>query len=314
MSIQTAPSQNGASPQTQGAGFLVSTGVGDAPIDGAILKKAMLAEGLPTAMIPDVPSEVDAFMRACASVATKREKLTTRVTVGRVKEDVTECVYQLTVEAVDKANRVIDHPRAMLAVYDKAAATGRSIRFEATASAKYDGLDPENALRLQSAIHVHFDAHRGRLPGSKVRAILRQSFRSMHATRWSTTNSVFFVPPEHEGAIDAMRRILTAVYGTAFEYDKAELAGTKANMQTIADKHEASVREEAEKMMETLRDRLADPAEVRQNTLAKFMAQRAELSAMQARMDALLGREQNVAQQALSLVDVQIAALTERAK
>lgn len=317
MSTAPAQTQNGTAPKTQGAGFIVSTGVPDAPIDGAILKKAMLVEGLPTAMIPDVPSEVDAFMRACDAVKTKRvkgQKLTTRITVGRVKEDVTECVYQLTVEAVDKTNRVIDHPRAMLAVYDKAAPTGRSIRFESTDSPKYDGLDPESALRLQSAIHVHFDAHRGKLPGSRVRTILRESFRTMQATRWSNNNSVFYVPPEHADALDAMDRILTAVYGTNYEYTIGELKGTDRDMQTIADKHEASVRDEAEKMMAQLRDRLADPAQVRTNTLEKFMTQRAELAAQQTRMDALLGREQNIAEQALSLVDVQLAALTERAK
>lgn len=318
MSTALAPSsQNGTAQQTQGAGFLVTTGVSDNPIDGAVLKRAMLAENLPTNLIPDVPSEVDAFMRACSSVATKRkkgEKLATRVTVGRVKEDVTECVYQLTIERVDKAHRVIDHPQAMLAVYDKAAAPGQSISFEPSDPAKHATIDPADADRLERAIREHFDAERGRLPGSKVRAILRQSFRDMHATRWSTTNSVFFVPPEHSDALDAMKRILTAVYGTGFEYDKAELRDSRENMQAIAAKHEASVREEAEKMMESLRDRLQDPANVRKGTLEKFMTQRAEIKALQERMDALLGREQQVAKAALSLVDVQLAALTERAK
>src|SRR4051812_17851546 len=167
------------------AGTLTNTRVPDAPVNLEQLRALMTAEGLDTTMLP-APKTPRApaldFALACRAVETRRGKrgrTGERVAVGEVVTNATESVYQITREVVDEANRVIDHKKGMRVVYVKDVLATDPIHVEPFAQEHY-----EHLKHLEAEIRLRFDALRGTIPGSKIRAILREQFRRMQATRW----------------------------------------------------------------------------------------------------------------------------------
>lgn len=297
------------------AGLLSNTRVPDSPCDVEQLRSLMTAEGLDTSMLPKVKtprSPVFDFAIACRSVETKRGKrgrTGERVAVGEVVTNGDESVYQVTRELVDTQNRVIDHRKGMRVVYDKAFADSDPIRVEPFTAEHYDSIK-----HLEDEIRARFMALRGTIPGSKVREIVRKQFRLLGATRWSTTNSVWFVPTEHVATLEAIERVLKAIYGDRAEFDSIPLPRSPHTTRTVTDKVGGHVALDAEKLLAKIAGKLADGADVRNDTFERMRDEAQEVRDYVKGMEAMLGGEVALAQSSMALVDTQLMEMLSRVK
>jgi hypothetical protein len=297
------------------AGTLTNTRVPDAPVNLEQLRALMTAEGLDTSMLPAPKTPRPAahdFALACRAVETRRGKrgrTGERVAVGEVVTNASESVYQITREVVDETNRVIDHKKGMRVVLAKQQTTSADpISVEPFAQEHYDHL-----RHLEAEIRLRFDALRGTVPGSKVRAILREQFRRMHATRWSTTNSVWFVPLEHAGELAAMERVLKALYTDA-EFDTIPLPNNAGIAKMLEDKTGTHVQIDATKLGQEIAEKLAGKGQLSQATFERMKAKANDVAEYADKMENLLGGEVATAREALRLVDMQLVELFGRVK
>lgn len=294
------------------AGTLTNTRVPDAPCDVEQLRALMLAEGLDTSALPAPAkprSPVLDFQIACRSVETKRGRSVKgeRVNVGEVVTNDAESVYQITRELVDADNRVIDHKKGMRVVYDKTQAD--PIHVEPFAQEHY-----EHLKHLEADIRARFMSLRGTIPGSKVREIVRKQFKAIGATRWSSTNSVWFAAIEHAATLEAIERVLKAIYADRAEFDSIPLPRSPHMTRTVEQKVGAHTHIDAEKLLAEIGAKLADGADVRSSTFERMRAKAQDVRDYVNGMEAMLGGEVALAQTSLSLVDAQLVEMMSRVK
>jgi hypothetical protein len=293
-------------------GRLTNTRVSDRSIDGDKLRELMKAEGLPSELVPAKRAEVFDFQKACASVSARRSSKDAKgeyVEVARAKADSDECVYVITRCVKDPANRTIEHRKSMRVVYDKA----RRARGEDPISVEVMGAADYEALKhLEHKIRANFEIHRGKLPGSNVRAILRAVFAKVHATRWSTTNSVWFVPEQHASTIEAMERVLKALYGLDdVEFDSIPLY--KEDTGDIVERKVIShVRTDVSKLMAENAERLRGGDKIKQTTFERAREEREKLDGYAREMVSVVGGELDAVKEAMRLLDDQLVAMFGR--
>lgn len=296
------------------AGVLANTRIPDQPIDGNHLAQELTARGLNGAVVPKTRNELFDFQNACRSVATKRGKNFTggvRVEVGEVKSDATECVYQITHATVDKQNRVIDHAKEMRVVYSK------SLAVNGNDPIYVEIIDPTNTQTMnliEQRVRAHFAAHKGKQPGAKVRAIVRDIFRSMDGTRWSSSNSVWFVPTEHAQKLGALQGALRSVYpaDAGLEFDTIPLPNIAGVTDIVQDKVAINARSDAEKLLQEIGERLAKSGPVKQETFVRTAEDRRRISDYVDRMSARLGEEVSLAEETMKLLDAQLMEMMAR--
>jgi len=295
------------------AGMLTNTRIPDAPIDGNHLRSSLNARGLNGALVPATRNELFDFQNACRSVATKRGKNFTggvRVEVGEVKSDATECVYQITHATVDKQNRVIDHAKEMRVVYSK----GFAARHDPISVEIIDPANAQTMELIEQRVRAHFAAHKGKQPGAKVRAIVRDIFRSIDGTRWSSSNSVWFVPVEHAQELAKLQSALREVYpaDAGLEFDTIPLPNIAGVTNIVQDKVALNARSDAEKLLNEIGERLSKPGAIKQDSFVRVAEDRRRISDYVDRMSKRLGEEVSLAEETMKLLDAQLMEMMAR--
>jgi hypothetical protein len=300
----------GTIPEEYIAGTLTTTSVPDRSIDSEQLRQLLTQHGLDSSLVPAKRPEVFDFQNACRSVETRRgvrapKGHRTQITVGEVVTNSAESVYQITAEVRDETNRVIEHPKGMRVVYDKAVAQN-PIRVEPLEA--FATMDPD----LEARVRAHFDTHRGKLPGAKVREILRTLFRSINATVWS--KGVWFVGIQHASTLAAMEATLTGLYGTDSEFHTIPMLNTKGVKRILGEKVIAHVRGDAGKLMAEIGEQLSDGRSVSDKQFQRIAQARAALVEQADAMQATYGSELEGVEAALKLVDAQVMEMWSRVK
>lgn len=292
------------------SGLLTTTRIPDAPIELEKLRALMAAEGLDTSGLPAKRSRVHDFSLACRAVESKRGRVRKgeRVTVGEAVANASESVYQITREEVDEDNRVIHHPKAMRMVYDKSAA-GDPIRVEPLDPTHYEALK-----HLEHEVRLRFSALNGTLPGPKVRELVRDQFKAMNATRWSSGSSVWFVPKEHNDRLHALERMLKAAYPDSVEFTTAPLPNSEGVRAIVEDKVGEHAHADAARLMAEIATKLSDGADVRLDTFQRTKARADELRTYGERMEKMLDGEVTAVREAMRLVDQQLMEMWGRVK
>lgn len=293
------------------AGLLTMTRVPDAPTDLEQLRALMAAEGLDTSGLPAKRSATFDFSLACRAVESKRGRARKgeRVTVGEVVTNDAESVYQVTAEEVDEANRVINHPKAMRMVFDKAFPTD-PIRVEPIDPAHYEAL-----RHLESEIRLRYAALRGTVPGSKLREIVRDEFKAMNATRWSTGSSAWFVPKEHNERLRSIERMLRAAHPAGgVEFTTAPLPNCEGVRAIVEDKVIEHTAADALKLMTENAVKLGDQGDLSVKTFERAKGKADELRTYAERMERELDTEVASVRESLRLVDEQLMEMWGRVK
>lgn len=300
-------------PLDQQIGKLVMTSVSDRPCALERARELLILEGLDATLIPAKRPEVFDYERACRSVQTRRGKVGDQrqiVTVGEVVTNGAESVYQITAELRDEANRVIEHKKGMRVVYDKTIAGDPILGDDPI---RFEPIDDEQLYRsladLGDQIKLHFFAHRGMLPGQKIRDILRGEFRGMHGTRW--TNSAWFLSVQHHDTLHAWKRVVQALYPDA-TFDVLSLPKTRENRDMLGEKLATHVREDAEKLIGDMAGLLHGGAKVNQRQFEKMRDARQAVAEHAETMQSLYGDELTAVTDAMHLLNEQLMEMYGR--
>lgn len=291
--------------------------VPDKPVKGSKLTRLWASEGLDPALIPESRQPVHVFQGACREVATKRGGAVgsnghrTEVKVDEVYENGDECVYQITRLVRDAANQVIDHPKAMTLVFDKA-----------LAQAEIDGgkadpitctpRDPESYGQLKGLEdRVRQDYHRNlsNVPGQKVRNATRDYMTLLGATPMRKSGGVYFVPIAGYQTLQSIERVLDKLYGDDARFDTYPMMSTSSARDKLRDHHAVHVVEDAEALMARIVNRLKDGGTIRKDFSTNILQARRELGARRKQYVELLGTETEKVNDHLEILDEQVEKL-----
>jgi hypothetical protein len=308
-------------PEEAVLGVITIFTVPDKNVDGAVLANEWAREGLDPKLIPDTRRPVNDFQQACRSVETRRAGTNaqghkTEVKVDEVTNAGDECVYQITRMIRDTTNRVIDHPKAMRVIFNKVSAETNP---DSANCIRVEPLDPAHfgAIKgLADRIVQHYDSNRGTVPGQKVRNAVRDYMKILGAENLRrASGGVYFVPMVGADTLKSLARVCETIYPDGdCDFAFFPQPNTKAAAKLIAKHHVLNVQSEADEMMSRISERLKNgTGKVRKDLLTNLMQQRRELGAHRKRYIELLGGEQKLITEKMSMLDEMLENLMERA-
>jgi hypothetical protein len=297
------------------AGVITMSTIPDREVDGAKLNQLWAAEGLDQKLIPDVRKPVNVFEQACRSVETRRAATNNanqqaEVKVDRVVNDGTHCVYQVTRLVRDLTNQVIDHPKAMRIVFDKAAAETLTASSDVI---DIQPLDPTTygALKgLADAVVDYYDSNLATVPGQKIRNAVRDYMKILGAENLRRkSGGVYFVPTSGIDTLECISRVLEQLYGGDADLHIIAQPKTKAVMKMVAKHHVLNVQADADEMISEIVTRLKQGGKVRKDKMTNIMQARRELGQRRKQYVQILGTEHKLIQEKLSILDDEIERL-----
>lgn len=273
-------------------------------------RKEWISEGLEISLVPEERKPVNVFQEACRLVATGKrgvpaENRVTEILSEQVTHNDAECVYQITRAVKDKANRIIEHPKAMRMVFTK---TTGAITCEPLDADSYREL-----RHIEQKVLDHFAANVKTVPGSNIRTAVRETLLSLGATRVANAASVYFVPISGYSAVEALQRVLDNLYSGDAYIHVLPWLDTEATREIVEKHHTADVKAQCEEMVAEIHNRLSSQGngapKIRRDYATNKINDRIKLSRRIKEYEALLGDEIGEIKTAMELLDVQIDKL-----
>lgn len=191
------------------------------------VRKAFVDNGLDESLLPSERRPEHVMQEACRTVeGVKTNGHREEVRAEQVLRTSQALVYQITKHVQDKQNRVIEHPKALRVIYDFNQA---ALVFE-----PLDGAKMSDVQEMVDKIQAHFDGNATKIPGHKLRTILRHYIEAAGAENMrGGSGGVYFlakfnqVPTwskiwaHHQDGIDGfafiaqIQAMLEQLYGTA---------------------------------------------------------------------------------------------------
>jgi hypothetical protein len=139
----------------------------------------------------------------------------TEIRAEMVLRNNTEMVYQITKHIADKEKRVVDHPKALRVIfsYEK-----QTLKFEPLGET-----ERHEVKTIEEAIREHFEKNATKMPGHKLRTIIRHYLEDIGAENVrGQSGGIYFVPkvnPQKDGSVidgrefvGALLALLEAIY------------------------------------------------------------------------------------------------------
>lgn len=218
-------------------GRLATYTLPDEGVNGAKLVRIWHQHGLDVNDLPQIRQPVHVFQMACRSVEDRRAanggSKAIEIQVDQVYEDAAACVYQITRMVRDKANKVIEHPKAMRVTFNKDMST-----------IDVDALEDYDTLRgLEEQIRKHFEKNGKTIPGQKVRNAVRDQLIRLGAQNVRRkAGGLYFVPKGYrvgdQGDQEPTKPILDGLKGAL-----ADVYGDRADFYTIPVASDAGMKE-----------------------------------------------------------------------
>lgn len=218
-----AVTPGGAVKDSMIAGYVTMFTIPDDAVSAQTLMRTWAALDLDIDLLPPTRRAADIFASACRSVETTGAKrrdedghLRTIITVDAVMETPSESIYQIGRRVVDRNERVVDHEKAMRVTFNKTSIDDQAdpIRF--------DPLEPEHYAALaglEDQIRAFFEKNQTKVPGYKIRSVLRAYMAKLGATNLRRkAGGVYFVPAAGKETLEGIGQALDKLYG-----DRADL-------------------------------------------------------------------------------------------
>lgn len=209
------------------------------------VRRAFRDNGLDVSRLPDERRPEHVAQEACRKV----ERVTTNghreeIRAEQVDRNEDFLIYQITRHVQDKANRVIEHPKALRVLFSFADGTLSFQTLEGSKRREVQGLIDQ--------IQEHFDKNQNRMPGHKLRTLLRHYVEAAGAENMrGHSGGVYFMPRtnplaqgsklrDHHGDsidglefLDQIKSMLTQVYGRAPEFHRVPCIDDEEQMEFL---------------------------------------------------------------------------------
>jgi len=300
-------------------GYITLFTVPDRAVSASKLNRTWISEGLPHGFIPQSRRSVNAFQVACRSVETRRRTEATKrreIEVDQVHETADKCVYQITVLIRDKANELIEHPKALRVIFDKNTEDITWQRLDA------DGVDKAEADELGTRIRDFYDANAKKVPAARVRDAIRKLMDACDATNLrKKAGGVYMVPriaidPEDgnqfhtKDLLDSLAKVLSELWGGDAEVNQIPCANAESEREMLARHFDINVTDEIDEIMAKASEALQRPdRSMRQDAIGNMLARRKQLAERTERYKSLVGDELEQVVTKLDLLDQQLEAV-----
>lgn len=288
-------------------GFLAMFNVPDEPVSAWKFQQQWIGKGLPAHLIPKARQPKHAFMRACSSIASRRAangSTATEITADEIMETDEAVMYQVTQRVRDKANRVIEHPKAMRVTFEKAT---EEITWEPIERTLFD----QEALdHLGEAIRAHYDKNAKKLPGPRVRARIRGLMDHLNGTNMRRkAGGVYFVPKDGKDDLDALADVLAELYGEEADLSMIPFVNADGEKNLLEKHFKIEVSRELDEMMAETTEALSADRKMRSDRAKNLLARRQVLANRRQSYADLLGRSLEEVNEKVELLDDQLEAL-----
>lgn len=243
----------GALPDEQVLGWLTMFTCPDDPRSGAKFIRSWANHGLDPDHLPEARQPVHVFQSACASVKQRRSTggpMGSRIEVAadEVQNNGT-CDYQITLKVWDRANRVIEHEKAIRVEFNKKTS---QINVQAL-----DGFD-DSLRNVEGRIRKHFEANAKTIPGQKVRNAVRAELLLTGAQNLRRkAGGVYFVPKEcvdgkatkqTRPVLAGLAGVLSDLYDDRADFHVIPLANDESERAMVAKHFVMNVNAQAEEL------------------------------------------------------------------
>lgn len=243
--------------------------IAEALIPVSRVRKAFKDAGLDVDRIPKERRPEHVAQEACRQV----ERVVTngkRIEIRAEQVDRTRdaLIYQITRHVQDKENRVVEHPKALRVLFVFATGT---LEFE-----PLDGASMEDVQSLVDEITEHFEKNGARMPGHKLRTIVRHYIEEVGAEKMSRSGGTYFMPRinpiptssklwAHHGDVvngslllEAMQSALEAIYKDDAEFHIVPCVNDEGQRAFIKRKFIENTAEDAKAFRDECMELIAD--------------------------------------------------------
>jgi hypothetical protein len=303
-------------------GYIGWFSVPDESVSLRKLKQALMVNGLPPSLAPKDQKGVNTFKRAMREQEGKQvwQGKETETTIRAVVETPDEVVYQISRVVRDLKDRVIEYPKGMRVIFNKA-----------TEEIRYNTLKNEDAeqnmsraeqFEVREAIQEFYDKNATKITGARVRGIVRNYLQNEpDETRnieglsgenlRGRAGGIYFVPAEHVGELQSLSDMLTELYGGRAFLHAIPLADGASEREIIRRHHVTNTREEIKEAMAEAKKLLAQDRDraLRSDYVANQWAKFRALERRAAKYRDLLNDEQEEITEMAGLLNKQLDKL-----
>lgn len=303
-----AVTPGGAVKQSMIAGYVTMFTVPDDAVSATKLTRTFAALDLDTDLLPPTRRSADVFKSACREVEAKGNGSHKRaeVVVDELMETGTEVVYQVTRRIRDRENRVIDHPKAMRVSFKK---DDESMVFEPLEPSHYKALSG-----LEDAIREWYDKNATKVPGYKIRSVLRSYMEILGATNLRRkAGGVYFVPARGKDTLDSLSEALDKLYGAASDLHTIPLVNDEGAREMIQKHFTINATGQIDDLMAKINEALHGTRErkIRADFLGNVIEKRRAIAKLKNDYAGLLESELTELASKIEDLDNQVEALTD---
>lgn len=305
------------------AGYYTWFSITEDLIPLAKVRKAFKDAGLDVDVLPKERRPEHVVQEACRRV----EKITQnghRVEIRAEQVDRTRdvLIYQITRHVQDKAERVIEHPKALRVVYTF---EGGKLDFEAL-----DGAEMGEVQTLADQIQEHIAKNATKMPGHKLRTIVRHYLEDAGAENMrGGSGGVYFIPKSnpiatwnrlykhHSDGIDgdwlitAMQEVLGTIYGVKADMHKLPCVNDEGQREYLKRKFMENCQEDLKAFRDECLELVADKDKrvrgFRADLRDRIINQRAQMDARRQQFAHILGDTMDELDRDMKLADSALA-------
>lgn len=291
------------------AGYVTMFTVPDDAVGATKLLRTFAALDLDTDLLPPGRRAVNVFQTACRSVADSGRTNGSRVAeivVDEIMDAPHECVYQITRRIRDRENKLIDHPKAIRVTFKK---DDESMVFEPLEPSHYKAL-----AGLEDAIREFYDKNATKVPGYKVRAVLRAYMGVMGGTNLRRkAGGVYFLPARAKETLDSLKAALDKLYGERSDLHTIPLVNDEGARDMIRKHFTINAVGQIDDLMAKIAEALGGAREraIRSDFLGNVAERRREITTLKNEYSTLLEGELDDLASKIEDLDEQMEALTE---